>query len=203
MNTGRQPAVNPILGKRIISLIVRQGVRPIFGCMAIIALVLGIAVFAFQPEARATMVAMSTAELVKASDIVIVGDVTATHAFWTAGKQSIVTKAAVNITEIVSGATPKVAIVVEYEGGEVDGIVVGMSDAPTFAKGEKTLVFLKAAKSKHDGSDVYVVVSGAQGKYVIINGIAKKVGFSATGDTSAVDNNLPVEQLIAKIKGVK
>lgn len=168
-----------------------------------ITLIFGIVLFAYSPDARAAMAAISTEELARSSDIVIMGDVAAISSFWTSGKQSIVTKAVVNVTEIVRGFTPKIVVVVEYNGGEVDGIIEGVSDAPKLASGEKVLLFLKAAKSKHDGSNVYVVVGSAQGKYVINGGIAKKVGFSAVGDTSAIDNDIPVANLAIKIRGVK
>jgi hypothetical protein len=181
----------------------RMKIASILGTSVFGVLIFGVLLFAYRPEARAVMTALSTDELARQSDVVITGGVASVSAFWTSGRQSIVTKAVVNVTEVVRGATPKVVVVVECDGGEADGIVVGVSDAPRFAAGEKVLLFLKASKSKHDGSDVYVVAGGAQGKYVINGGVAIKGGFSAAGDTSAIDNNLPAAQLVDKIKGVK
>ena len=70
-------------------------------------------------------------------------------------------------------------------------------------KGEKVLLFLKAGKSKKDGA-AYNLVGKNQGKYVVTaDGIARKNGFSIEGEKEMIDNNIPVDALIEKIRRVE
>ena len=70
-------------------------------------------------------------------------------------------------------------------------------------KGEKLILFLETGKSRQDGN-VFNIVGKAQGKYTIDNnGIARKGGFSVISGEEIIDNNIPVDILINKIRNVK
>jgi hypothetical protein len=108
-------------------------------------------------------------------------------------------------------------VLVEYEGGEVDGIGMGASDVPQLEEGEEVILFLKSGKSRVAGN-VQNVVGAAQGKYSIgEDGIARKGGFSVVGPNfgkekegiepkkeikDIIDNDIPADKLIKKIKKI-
>ncbi|MBM4053680.1 MAG: hypothetical protein FJ264_03185 [Planctomycetes bacterium] len=160
----------------------------------------------FNTNAHAIMTGLSTEELAKSSCAVVTGTVEDVKSYWSADKKTIFTGALIKITGIIRGNIVQNSITVEYEGGEVDGIGLKISDMATLNKGEKILLFLKEEKSKREElkENVFRIVGRSQGKYCIDkNGIAKKSGFSVIGGKEVIDNNIPVETLINKIKGVK
>ena len=63
------------------------------------------------------------------------------------GDELIVTAARLTVEEAIKGSDD--AIVMELEGGTVDGITMRVSDLPTIAKGERAVFFLK---NGHNGS---------------------------------------------------
>jgi hypothetical protein len=148
----------------------------------------------------AIMKVLSTEELTKASDIVMVGEVENIEAQWSKDEKTIFTSANIVINSIIKGATKQAMITVEYEGGEIGDIGLQVSDQSSFMKGEKVILFLKSGKSKKDGF-IYNIVGKNQGKYLIgEDGVARKGGFSVIGQKDNIDNNIPVDELIEKIK---
>ena len=171
---------------------------------AVLAAVLSICVFT--NHAHAVMTGLSTEELTKLSHAVITGTVEDVQSYWGSDKKTIFTTASIKISEVIRGKAVKNTITVEYEGGEVDGIGLRISDMAVLSKGEKILLFLKTVKSKkaEQKEDVFRIVGKAQGKYLIDNqGIARKSGFSVIDGKEAIDNDVSVETLINKIKGVE
>ncbi len=148
----------------------------------------------------AIMKGLSTDELTKASDIVISGEVENTESHWSKDGKTIFTTAYITVDDVVKGVTTQRKIAVEYEGGEVGGIGLRVSDQTALTKGEKVILFLKSGKSHRDGN-VYNIVGNNQGKYVIgADGIARKGGYSVAGDKENIDNNIPADKLIERIK---
>jgi hypothetical protein len=149
------------------------------------------------------MKGISTEKLTIDSEIVIEGEVEKVKSHWSKDRRTIVTKATVRNRDVIKGKSVKAKITIEYEGGEIDGLGLKVSDVAPLERGEKVILFLKKGKSKTDGS-VYKIVGNAQGKYTIgDDGIARKKGFSLADDYDVIDNNIPVETLKKKIKRIK
>jgi hypothetical protein len=151
----------------------------------------------------AVMKGLSTDDLAKSSDMVVIGEVEDVQAQWSSDGKTIFTSATVSISEVVAGRTLPGKIVVEYDGGEIGDIGLKISDMAILDKGEKVLLFLKTARSKKYGN-AYNMTGKAQGKYKIgEDGIASKSGFSIADGEEDIDNNVPVEVLKEKIRRTK
>jgi len=153
----------------------------------------------------AVMKGLSTEKLTRSSEMVVRGEVKEVKSYWSDDGKTIFTSATISIRDIIRGKLVQKTIVVEYPGGQVGDIGLKVSDVATFKKGEQILLFLKPAKNKRaEAEDIYNIVGRAQGKYTIdSDGIAKKRGFSLADGKDAIDNNIPVDKLIEKIKGIK
>jgi hypothetical protein len=161
-----------------------------------------IVIILMSAESGALMVGMSTERLTRESELVIVGDVENTKSQWSDDGKQIVTRVTIIYTDIIKGKHRNRNIVVEHEGGEVEGIGMGVSDSPHFRKGDKVILFLKPEKRKEEA--VFKIVGSSQGKYTVgTDGIARKNGFSLWTDRELIDNDIPADMLIDKIKRVK
>jgi len=157
----------------------------------------------FASGSRAVMKGLSTEELTKSADTVIIGEVADVQAQWSKDGSSIFTIATIDVSQVVRGQTLPARISVEYEGGEVGDIGLRVSDVGTLEKGEKVLLFLKTAKSKKDGS-AYTMVGKSQGTYRIgADGIASKSGFSVMDGQDAIESNIPLSDLVKKIRSIR
>ncbi len=153
-------------------------------------------------QSSAIMKAMSTEELTRKSNIVIEGEIDDVQSEWSKDGTTIITRADVSIHSVIKGHIDQQYIIVEYDGGEVGEIGLKVSDVATLRKKEKVILFLKVGKSKKYG-DVFKIVGKGQGKYTVgSDGIARKGGFSVTGDNENIDNNIPVDVLINKIRKI-
>lgn len=145
----------------------------------------------------ALMIGLSTEDLTRGSEAVIEGDVQDTQSRWSEDGKTIYTSVTIVIREEIKGKTAEKTIVVEHEGGEVGDTGLMVSDMAVFRKGQRVILFLKPGRSRN----VYNVVGKAQGKYDIdAEGIARKRGFTLMGGQEAVDNDIPVDTLKAKIR---
>lgn len=154
-------------------------------------------------ESPAIMLGMSTEELTVASDLVLEGEVKDVRSFWGKDGKTIITRAVILDSLVIKGRVTQKHIIVEYEGGEIGDIGFRVSDVVPLRKGEKVIIFLKSGKSKKDGHAFNIVGKG-QGKYTVDNsGIARKGGFSILSGEGLIDNNIPVGELIDKIRRVK
>ena len=169
--------------------------------MAILAVVI------FTSPSLAVMRALGTAEMTADSDSVITGEVEDVSSSWGGRDQGqIITRAAVRVKEVVRGAATSDRVYVEHLGGTVGNITMKVSDMPSFQKGQDVVLFLKRTKGR-PGGEAYGVVGNAQGKYDVgADGRARKGGFTIAGPPPAeevMDNDLPVSDLVEKIKAVK
>ena len=155
-------------------------------------------------QSSAIMIGMGTEELTRESGVVIRGEVANVEAQWSEDGKTIITRANIMITDTLKGETISNMITVEYEGGEIGDIGLRVSDVSPLKTGEDVILFLnKSAESRKIG-DVHNIVGRAQGKYTISkDGIAGKSGFSVISGESKIDNNIPVDELIDKIRRVK
>ena len=151
-------------------------------------------------ESSAMMIGLSTELLAKQSGLVVTGEVQETKSQWSNNKEAIVTIATIAIQEVIKGRSAAKKVRVKYEGGEVDGLGMRVSDAAELAEGETVLLFLNHGHQNIDGAE-YEIVGNAQGKYTIGNdNIARKKGFTVLDKTEVIDNDVPVSILIEKIK---
>ena len=151
-------------------------------------------------DSLATMIGLSTELLTKQSGLVITGEVQETKVQWADNKEAIVTLATIAIQEVIKGRSAAKKVRVKYEGGEVDGMGMRVSDAAELTGGETVLLFLNQGHQNSDGAE-YEIVGKAQGKYTIGNdNIARKKGFSVLDGREVIDNDIPVRTLIEKIK---
>jgi len=151
----------------------------------------------------AFMEGLSTERLTRESEVVITGKVEDVQSQWSRDRKIIFTRATIKIHAVIKGRAADRSIVVEYKGGEVGSIGMRVSDAVSLKKGERVLMFLKSGVSYKNGK-IFNIVGKAQGKYTISDdGIAQKSGFSAADGKGVIDNNIRVDELIKKIKGVR
>jgi hypothetical protein len=157
----------------------------------------------FTSQAGAFMTGLSTEELTRSSDAVIVGGVEDVESHWNQDGTSIFTTASVVVEEVVRGVVIQQIVTVEYEGGEIGEIGLKVSDVAPLTRGERVLLFLQSGKGKRDGS-VYHIVGKAQGKYLIgEDGIARKRGFALGSRKDVVENEMSLGRLIEKIRDVQ
>jgi len=150
----------------------------------------------------AQMIGLSTEELAKTSSLVVLGDVEDVQSFWSDDHRRIVSRATVLAQQVVRGKTVERKITVEYPGGEIDGLGMKVSDVAPMDKGEKVLLFLSDNMVRKTGT-VRKLIGKAQGKYSIgADGIARKKGFSIATGADLVDRELPLDEIIRKIKSV-
>lgn len=160
-------------------------------------------------DASAVMTPLTTDQITKSSDMVIRGTVQNVECFWSEDGKTIMSRATISVNEVVRGQIVPSQLVVEFEGGEIGGLGYRVSDSAAFEVGEDTLLFLRqrargsaAVQSGPAGQpDRFQLVGRAQGKYTIDpQGIARKRGFSVVGDSNLIDNNIPVQELMRKIR---
>ena len=152
----------------------------------------------------AVMRALSIGELTKSSDAVVEGDVVHVTSFWTTDGKAIMSRATVTIVDVVRGAADQKILTVEFEGGEVGDVGMGVSDMATVSSGQRILVFLRKKRGLPN-ERTYEIIGRAQGLYKVgADRVARKGGFSLVpGSGEVVDNNLDVDLLKEKIRGAR
>jgi len=153
-------------------------------------------------KAGAIMVGLSTEELTRGSDVVVRGEVGNVETVWSEDGKSIVTRATIVGPSVIRGGLGQEPVIVEYPGGEIGDIGMKVSDVEPLQKGENVILFLTGKKNKERG--VFHIFGKAQGRYTIgPDGIVRKKGFSLAAGAEKVDNNIPADELIEKIRRVR
>jgi hypothetical protein len=174
---------------------------------------LGLAL-ALATPAAAVMRPMSVADLVAQSEQVVNGRVSASEGRWSADGGSIVTQVVLEVDETYKGELGRQTVVLEYRGGEVGDIGMGVSDQPSLEVNEQVIVFLKSASpraamgakvksllaSVDAGTTVYRLVGHAQGKYSLAGGTASKSGYATMGNQAGAASSMAQDELIRQIK---
>jgi hypothetical protein len=130
----------------------------------VIAITLGLAASVGTPGlAHATMMApLDLKQLSQRADRVVVGTVERSVSSWTADHSAIYTEVTVRVDHSVKGAAkPGERVVVQREGGTVNGIGMRVFGAAELAVGEEVVLFLE-----HRGAASFVV-GMAQGKLAV------------------------------------
>jgi hypothetical protein len=158
---------------------------------------------------HAVMIGLSTEELTKASHVVILGTVESVQSLWSSDGRTIFSRATILVSDTAKGNAAGEKIAVEYDGGEVGGVGLKVSDSPTLAAHERIILFLKTGSARNpeagqpDGQKTFNVVGKAQGKYRIDEkGVARKGGFSVASGEDRLDNNIPYQELLDKVRAV-
>jgi hypothetical protein len=124
-----------------------------------------IAFLAASGPARALMLQLSLADLSSGADAIIVGTVLDLSSRWNSDHTRINTSVILSIEEsLKSSLSANGQVTVSVPGGTVDGITEQDSDSPTFALGEKTVVFLK-----QNSESQFEVYGQFQGKFSVVN----------------------------------
>ena len=157
-------------------------------------------------EASALMVSLTTTTLVDRASCIVEGRVTNLSSRWTDDRSAIVTEVVIDATDVLLGDTNRVTFL--YEGGVVGDLEQRVSDMPRLTNGQQVLAFLRARTSEEARRDHtvaargagYTLVGAAQGLHRIGGGRAIKDGFTVVGDPAAVDRNVDVTVLKARIR---
>jgi hypothetical protein len=155
-------------------------------------------------QAHGVMMGLSTEALTEMSDLIITGKVENVETQWSEDGKKIISRAEVIMNEVIKGEIVGVVVLVEYDGGEIGNVGMRVSDVRSLKSGEEVLLFLKSKEKEEkvkEGS--YHIVGRAQGHYTIDRqGFARKSGFSIIDKGDLIDNNVPLDVLIEKIRKV-
>jgi hypothetical protein len=116
---------------------------------------------AAMPAGASTFLHTSRAELTARAEAVVVGSVLEVESFWTQDGRVIVTEARVLVEEALVGEAPSVALVRTF-GGTVNGFTIEAHGFPTFAEGERLLLFLEPDAAERGA---HRVLGYQEGKY--------------------------------------
>jgi hypothetical protein len=116
------------------------------------------------PASASTFLHVSREELTAKAAAVVVGDVLEVESFWSDDGRIIVTEARVLVEEALVGDSPSVVLVRTF-GGTVNGFTVEAHGFPTFAKGERLLLFLENDRRVQGA---HRVLGYQEGKYRIV-----------------------------------
>jgi len=117
------------------------------------------------PASGSIFVAMDRAELIAASQAVVVGHVTDVRSFWNDDATAILTEAVVRVDETVAGDAPRFVTVRTF-GGTVGSLRIEAHGFPTFREGQRTLLFLDGVGGTAE------VVGYQQGQFRIVTRVS-------------------------------
>jgi hypothetical protein len=137
-------------------------------------------------QSATTQGTIQTEQLIRESDVIVVGKVGALKSEWNADRSRIQTVVTINVDEAVKGSAGG-ALSVVIPGGEVDGVGEWYSHSVRFQDTEEVVVF-----AKKDPKGVMRVTSGEHGKFLVKEG--KKAG------SKVIPNVGSLEDFTAQVK---
>ncbi len=129
-----------------------------FGFVPMLALVLA----ALPEVTHGQEKALTTDELARRADVVVVGKVTAMKSEWNSDKSRIFTRVTVSVDQFIKGDGGEHFVTVTTPGGEVDGVGELYSHSVRFVNDETVVLF--AVKDRQGGLRV---AGGDQGKFTV------------------------------------
>ena len=123
--------------------------------------------------AGAVMVELTTADLVDHAAVVVTGTVEGVKSLPPDGRGVIYTEAMVRVEDTVVGALDKDVVVVRYMGGQYGDLGMVVEDQPTFAPGEKVVLFLQPT-----AGGAYECPDACQSKQIILENTVMPAGKS-------------------------
>jgi hypothetical protein len=164
---------------------------------------LGLSLYLAAPPAAAAVVGIATEDPATQADLVIVGRVERTRCEWTAARDLIVTRALVRVEEVVRGAHARRRVIVETDGGEIGEVGFHVTDSAKLRDGQRVVLFLTESRAAGE-RQVRRVHAEAQGAYEVgEDGIARKGGFHAVAHRDRVDYEVPLADLLARVRSVR
>jgi len=165
----------------------------------IAASILFSAMSVFAVPAVALMEALSIGELVQESDSVVRGEVRAMKTQWDSSGTQILTVATIRVDKDYKEGISEELITVVYPGGELDGLVMMVSDSVELTVGEDVIIFL-GKEQGISGQPYFFVVGSAQGKYAIeLDGNVQTPRFLLEGEESSENRQLSEDDLVRQI----
>lgn len=125
--------------------------------------------------AGASMVELSTADLVNHASLVVSGTVEKITSYPPDASGVIYSEAKVRVGATAVGNTASEYVTVRYQGGEYGGLAFAVTVEPTFAEGEEVVLFLAPEEG-----DVYTIPDGVQGKQTVVDGTVLPAGKTLT-----------------------
>ncbi|MBF0344609.1 MAG: hypothetical protein HQL06_10310 [Nitrospirae bacterium] len=161
--------------------------------------------------AMAIMIGLTNEELTRQSSVVVIGNVMDKQSSWNSEGTTIYTMVTIIVNEVIRGKLSQQTLTLRYEGGEVEGIGLRVSDTPQFEKNEDVLLFLKplqhaVTERDYSSAALFYVVGSGQGKYTIeMNAIATRGGFSIVNNNngSTFKNVYSLNELKEQIRSVQ
>jgi len=118
---------------------------------------------------------LSLDEICQNADVVVIGKVEEMKSEWAlrdfAKSPIIYTFLKIRVEDYIAGEGES-EVVVCIPGGSIGDIGLGVSDVPSFKKGERVILFL--GPMQEDGTRE--IPSLFQGKYTIVDGVVKEIG---------------------------
>ena len=145
------------------------------------------AVIALGSPVRSQERELTTTELTRQADVVVVGRVADVRASWTRDRTRIQTAVTVAIDQSLKGMTGGTSVMVLTPGGEVDGVGEYYSHTARFRKDEDVVVFAR----KGTNGDLRVT-GGEQGKVAVRR--------DAVTGTRMVAGDMTLDAFIAHVK---
>lgn len=139
---------------------------------------------------------LSIRELTLAADTVVIGRIGSTRGETSADGSAIVTRVLVDVEQALKGS-PGPALTIVQPGGESGGVVATVAGGPTFAPGERVLLFLSR---RPDGA--LRVAHVHQGKFSIEPDPAtgQPAAVRRVPGTSEVVDNVPLAEALALVR---
>jgi hypothetical protein len=152
--------------------------RPSRNTLFALLLLLGLAPL----PARASLVlAMDLGQLTAQSERIVVGEVTSVRSHWDARHEKILSTIEVKVAEAWKGAMPAQGrMTIVQPGGVADGIEMRVHGMPSFAPGERAVLFLRGGTTQ-----AMSLVGMGQGKRGLSFDAASKRWMVDGGDRSA------------------
>ncbi len=167
----------------------RKEVSPRLWIYLIVLIILS---FTHPTALQAAVEKLMFSELVAQADRIVVAQVIDLTSHWDKEKVSIVTTVTLEIRESLKGKEEANTIQVEIPGGQIDGLILEVSDTPSFIPGEEVVLFLQA--------EGFPIVGWFQGKFTLVNDRVQgiDVPFSqfknrVTEIMTAQQNGIPVD----------
>lgn len=134
----------------------------------------------FGEACQGLLVRMTPADLWSQADIVLIG-VVEDISVHQGDRGMIYRNVRIEVEKYRKNALNSSEVVIRVLGGQVGEFGVWVEDQPCFSKGERVLAYLDhiSGEDQCPGIECYYVVGGPQGKFTILDGVAK----NEAGDT--------------------